>query len=999
PFTDAQIALLETFASQAVIAIENARLFEALERRNRELQESNRQVSEALEQQTATAEVLKVISRSAFDLQPVLDTLVENAARLCDAEQSFIFRPDGEVFRLEAAFGGTPDTSEWRAYLQQHPIRQGRGSGMGRAVLERRTVHILDVLADPDYELGDYQRRFGYRTVLSVPMLRDGNLVGGLSLNRRERRPYSASEIALLETFADQAAIAIENARLFSELQASNRQVTEALEQQTATAEVLRVIASSPTDLTQVLQAIADTAAEICDAAISMVSRLDGGVYRVFVYHGPMPEVVPDMLYRSPLHLNDRGSIAGRVFLERSVVQIPDVLADPEYRLIEYQRLAGYRTVLAAPMLRNDNLLGIVTVFRLEVRPFSEQQIALLQTFADQAVIAMENARLFEELEQRNRDLGEALEQQTATAEVLKVISRSAFDLQPVLDTLVENAVKLCAASRGFIFRSDGEFLPLAASYGASAEFVAFIEQHPLVAGDRQTLTGRVALERRTIHIADVFADPDYTYPAREIAEGYRTVLCVPMLRRDNLLGVFALNRPDVNPYSERQVELVETFADQAVIAIENVRLFGELRDRVEELQALGEVGEAVSSSLDLQEVLTTIVSHATRLVGADGGTIYELDDQTATFSPRASDRMPEELLASVQQDRLRLADDNVVGRAALRGQAVQVSDLAAETDFAPSAALDALRQTGFRALLAVPLTREQRVVGALVIRRKTPGAFPQAVVDLLQTFASQSVLAIENARLFQQVHETSCELELASQHKSQFLANMSHELRTPLNAIIGYSEMLQEEAEEIGEEAFIPDLQKVNAAGKHLLGLINDILDLSKIEAGRMDLFVESFDVGQLVQDVEAIVQPLVEKNGNALVVECSDQIGTMHADQTKLRQTLFNLLSNAAKFTDHGTIGLTIQREPDWVTFAVADTGIGMTEEQLSRLFEAFSQAEASTRSRYGGTGLGLAISRHFCRLMGGDLTVESAYGQGSTFTVRLPAVQEQASQPTGG
>jgi signal transduction histidine kinase len=476
-------------------------------------------------------------------------------------------------------------------------------------------------------------------------------------------------------------------------------------------------------------------------------------------------------------------------------------------------------------------------------------------------------------------------------------------------------------------------------------------------------------------------------------------------MHQGTALGAIAVVRMEVRPFSEQQIALLQTFADQAVIAIENARLFEALQDRVGELQALAEVGQAVSSSLDLDEVLTTIVSHAVRLSGADAGTIYELDEGTATFSPRASDRMPSELLAVVEQDRLRLSDDNVVGRAAQRGRPVQVSDLLDDGDFAPSPTLETLRRTGFRALLAVPLVREQRVVGGFVIRRKTPGEFPQAVVELLQTFASQSVLAIENARLFAQVQETSRELEAASRHKSQFLANMSHELRTPLNAIIGYSEMLQEEAEDLGEASLIPDLQKVNAAGKHLLGLINDILDLSKIEAGRMDLFVEPFEVGQLVRDVAAIVQPLVEQNGNALVVACSEEIGTMHADLTKVRQTLFNLLSNAAKFTDHGTIELRVARDEGrgmregdpasplaphpspLMTFAVSDTGIGMTEEQQARLFEAFSQAEASTSQRYGGTGLGLAISRHFCRLMGGDLTVSSVYGQGSTFTITLP------------
>jgi signal transduction histidine kinase len=398
--------------------------------------------------------------------------------------------------------------------------------------------------------------------------------------------------------------------------------------------------------------------------------------------------------------------------------------------------------------------------------------------------------------------------------------------------------------------------------------------------------------------------------------------------------------------------------------------------------------------------VLTTIVSHAVRLSQADGGTVYELDEGVGHFELRASYQMPAELLASIQQAHPRPTDDTFVGRAAQLRQAQQESDLLATPAIADSLIQDTVRRAGFRALIAVPLIRDQRVVGMLVVRRRQPGAYPQPVVDLLQTFANQSVLAIENARLFERVQETSRELEVASQHKSQFLANMSHELRTPLNAIIGYSEMLQEEAEDLGEQTFLPDLQKINAAGKHLLGLINDILDLSKIEAGRMDLYLEDFEVNQLVRDVQAIVQPLMDKNGNTFVVSCPADIGAMHADLTKVRQTLFNLLSNAAKFTDHGTISLTVQREPDdWLMFAVSDTGIGMTEEQLGRLFEAFSQAEASTRSKYGGTGLGLAISRHFCRMMGGDLTVGSVYGQGSTFTVRLPAVVDQPHEQVLG
>jgi signal transduction histidine kinase len=401
--------------------------------------------------------------------------------------------------------------------------------------------------------------------------------------------------------------------------------------------------------------------------------------------------------------------------------------------------------------------------------------------------------------------------------------------------------------------------------------------------------------------------------------------------------------------------------------------------------------------------VLATIVAHAVGLSGTDGGVIYEYDEADGELHPRATHLFNDELIAAIQATPFSIGE-GAVGRAAATRAPVQIEDILAEGAY-ESHIREEMAGAGYRAVLAVPLLREERLLGGLVVSRKAPGAYSDEIVALLQTFATQSALAIHNAWLYQQLDAQGQALAEASQHKSQFLANMSHELRTPLNAIIGYSEMLQEEAEDLGEGSLIPDLQKVNAAGKHLLGLINDILDLSKIEAGRMDLYLESFDVASLVQDVAAIVQPLVEKNGNALVVACPDEIGSMHADLTKVRQTLFNLLSNAAKFTEHGTIELRVARDEgrgardeqdasplnprpsSLVTFAVSDTGIGMTEEQLGRLFEAFSQAEASTSSTYGGTGLGLAISRHFCRLMGGDLTVQSVYGQGSTFTIALP------------
>jgi GAF domain-containing protein len=1062
-FTEQQIALLETFADQAVIAIENARLFSELAQRNRAL-------NDALEQQTATAEVLAIIASAPRDLDVVLKTVSEKAARLTGAAGAAFWALEGNALVQLAAVGPQRhlDTGDRRILLD-------RGMVLGRAILDGRTIQVDDLWAERDGEYPTGARLAGepIHTMLGVPLVHQGKVIGGLSVSRTDVRPFTEQQIVLIETFADQAVIAIENARLFSELeqrnaelQESNRRVSEALEQQTTTAEVLRVIAASPTDLDRVLTAVAESAARLCELDDVLIHTVEGGSLVNVAHVGTMQSAPRGYGAGVPL---DRQTIQGRAILERRAVHVPDVLAvvDTEFPMgAPFSRRHGTRTALAVPLLREGAGIGVIYARRNQVQPFGEQQIALLETFADQAAIAIENARLFSELEQRNAQLTSALDQQTATAEVLRVIASAPTDLDRVLQAIVETAARLCEAPSGNLMQireRDGRLSPRADFGLARQRRDQDGDDFETISGVPTRLTsaaGRAYLDGRTLHIRDLADAVQSEYPdsARMQARtSVRTIVYVPLLRHGTPIGVLAMQRVEVRPFSEQQVALLETFADQAVIAIENARLFEELQERtaqltrsVEELEALGQVSQAVSSSLDLQEVLTTIVSHAVRLSGADGGTVYELDEASGVFQLRASYRMPEDLLSVIQLAGPRLTDASFVGRVALLRRAEQMTDLLAEAEGSGSAVQDALRRAGFRAVLAVPLLREQQVVGALVIRRKTPGEFPQAVVELLQTFANQSVLAIENARLFQQVQETGRELELASQHKSQFLANMSHELRTPLNAIIGYSEMLQEEAEDLGEQTFLPDLQRINTAGKHLLGLINDILDLSKIEAGRMDLDLETFEIGPMIRDVQAIVQPLVEKNGNTLVVTCPDDIGSMHADLTKVRQSLFNLLSNAAKFTEQGTITLRVARgapppaplptavergslrasegelsspphgrkaEPatpagapplplagegagghgdqgphgrrDWgVSFAVSDTGIGMTEEQLGRLFEAFSQAEASTRSKYGGTGLGLAISRHFCRLMGGDLTVESVYGEGSTFTVLLPA-----------
>ena len=770
--------------------------------------------------------------------------------------------------------------------------------------------------------------------------------------------------------------------------------LTEALAQQTATAEILRVISSSPTDLQPVFDTIIRSAVRLCHGLVGGLYRFDGELMDLVSHHNVTPEALEIQRRMLPTRLH-RGILAARAILDRAVVNIPDVHADPESQVKEYARATGFRSTLAVPMLREGTPIGAISVGKVEVGPFSDKQIALLKTFADQAVIAIENVRLFQELQVRNRDLTEALAQQTAISDILRVISSAPTGLQAVLEAVLDNAARLCNATDAHIFRIDAEVLRLVASFGS----------HPIIGAQegipisRDSAIGRAMVDRQTMHIHDLAAEVETEFPGSKTYQtrfGTRTMVATPLLQEGLPIGAILIRRLEVRPFSDKQIELLKTFANQVAIAIENARLFEALQARtreltrsVEELQALGEVSQAVNSTLDLHTVLTRIVSHAVQLSGTDGGAIYEYDEATHTFRLRATHQMQDELIEALRTSPIRLGE-GALGQAAATREPVQVSYIAGRGSY-QGRLRSLLTQYGFRAVLAIPLLREEHIIGGLVVRRKSPGEFPPQLVDLLRTFAAHSVLAIQNAQLFRELEEKGQQLEITSRYKSEFLANMSHELRTPLNAIIGYSEMLQEEAVDLGYEDFTPDLQKINASGKHLLALIDDILDLSKIEAGRMDLYLETFDLASMIHDVETTVQPLVEKNANTLVVRCADNLGTMWADLTKVRQALFNLLSNACKFTKQGAVALEVTRQAEdgveWITFRVSDTGIGMTPAQMGKLFQAFSQAEASTARQYGGTGLGLAITKRFCQMMGGDVTVNSEVSKGATFTIRLP------------
>ncbi len=761
------------------------------------------------------------------------------------------------------------------------------------------------------------------------------------------------------------------------------QRLTDALAQQAATSEILRVMATSPADVQPVMNAVSREAAHLCHAHVARILVADG-VQLIpladYQFHGGAE------IAKLPVPLQ-RTSISGRAIIDRVTIHHADVvpLLDTEYPAARHNAMeGGMRTVLAVPLMRQGEALGALFLWRREPELFTPEQVALVETFATQAAIAIENVRLFHATQ-------EALEQQRATSEILRVISGSPTDVQPVFETIVRSVRGLCGATFSGVYLLDGEMLILAAAEGMSPEnLAAFAAGYPRKIGP-DTVSGRAALECRVVQTPDLISDPAFSAsPGSRV--GARSVLGVPMMRGDRAIGAIGVWRAEVIPFSDAQIALLQTFADQAVIAIENVRLFKELETRtkaltrsVGELKALGDVGQAVSSTLDLETVLSTIVSRATQLAGMDGGQIYEYDESSEEFYLHTAEHLPDDLVAALRAAPIRKGE-GALGRMAMTREPVQIHDIR-DGEHYQSRVREQLVRLGLRSLLVVPLLRDNHLLGGLSVSRKIAGEFDADVIQLLKTFATQSALAIQNARLFREIELKSRQLETASQHKSEFLANMSHELRTPLNAIIGFSEVLSERLFGDMNDKQSEYVRDITESGRHLLSLINEILDLSKIEAGRMELDLSDFDLATTVDNTLSLVRERAQRRGIALNSTVEAGVTTVNADERKVKQVLLNLLSNALKFTpEGGAIDVRIHPNASDVEIAVKDTGVGIAPEEQDSVFEEFRQV-GSAAKKIEGTGLGLAISRKFVELHGGKIWVTSQLDAGSTFAFTLP------------
>ena len=924
----------------------------------------------------------RVISASPGDLKPAFAVILGNAIRLCQANFGVLFLCEGDAYRAVAMHNAPSAYVDAR---QREPLVSMTGTTVIAEVARtKRTVQTADMAKNPAYRKNPqytqlFVRLTGARSFVGVPMLKDDALIGVIGIFRQEVRSFTDKQIELVENFAAQAVIAIENTRLLSELR-------ESLQQQTATADVLRVISSSPGELEPVFQTMLEKATRICEAKFGVLYRYDGEAFHADALLN-VPPAFAELLRRGP-RIPTADSSIGRVARTKQTVHITDILDEPAYAKgdpfhLAIADLGGARTLLAVPMLKDDALVGAIVIYRQEVRPFTDKQIELVQNFAAQAVIAIENTRLLNELRQ-------SLAQQTATADVLKVISRSTFDLPSVLNTLVESAAMLCRADKAQILLpgKNAHSFYAAASHGFTLEYNEYLSTLTFEPS-REGVVGRVLLERKPVQIADVLADSEYRLQETQRLGGFRTHLGLPLLREGNPIGILVVSRVTVEPFEEKHIELLTSFADQAVIAIENVRLLNELRESLQQQTATADVLKVISrSTFDLQAVLDTLVRSAAHLCEADNSFLFR--HASGNYAWSASYGFSGEYLEYMKNRQLRPERGTATGRAALEGQIVHISDVFQDSEYTW---WESQKVGHFRAILTVPLMREGRPIGVLGLTRANPKPFTKKQIELVTTFADQAVIAIENVRLFDEIQDKSRQLEVASQHKSQFLANMSHELRTPLNAILGYTELMADGIYGELPEKTMGVLKRLESNGRHLLGLINDVLDLSKIEAGQLVLDLSDYSLEDIAQTVRSTLEPLAADKKLVFKVEVAPKMPPGYGDGRRLTQVLINLVGNAIKFTDGGEVVITGGATDGSFRLSVRDTGPGISAADQAKLFQEFQQADNAITRKKGGTGLGLAISKRIVEMHGGKIWVESQVGKGSTFSFTVPvrAVQQ--------